>query len=203
MSHMPLWLAPSSPVTPARSSTNVTPQLVQGDVHQHLVEGPVEERGVDRDDRVQAADRQAGGRGGGVLLGDADVEGALGEAGLEVVQPDRVHHRGGDRRRRRWRRWPMCTISSAKTSVQIRPLGISSPVSMSNGPGPWNWSASCALGGVVAEALAGQRVHDHRAAEPLGLGERLLHRGAVVAVDGADVLEAEVLEEALRRDARP
>ena len=25
MSHMPLWLAPSSPVTPARSSTNVTP----------------------------------------------------------------------------------------------------------------------------------------------------------------------------------
>ena len=25
MSHMPLWLAPSSPVTPDRSSTNVTP----------------------------------------------------------------------------------------------------------------------------------------------------------------------------------
>ena len=25
MSHMPLWLAPSSPVTPARSSTKVTP----------------------------------------------------------------------------------------------------------------------------------------------------------------------------------
>ena len=27
MSHMPLWLAPSSPVTPARSSTKVTPHL--------------------------------------------------------------------------------------------------------------------------------------------------------------------------------
>ena len=26
MSHMPLWLAPSSPVTPDRSSTKVTPQ---------------------------------------------------------------------------------------------------------------------------------------------------------------------------------
>ena len=25
MSHMPLWLAPSVPVTPARSSTKVTP----------------------------------------------------------------------------------------------------------------------------------------------------------------------------------
>ena len=27
MSHMPLWLAPSSPVTPARSITKVTPHL--------------------------------------------------------------------------------------------------------------------------------------------------------------------------------
>ena len=27
MSHMPLWLAPSSPVTPDRSSTKVTPHL--------------------------------------------------------------------------------------------------------------------------------------------------------------------------------
>ena len=42
-----------------------------------------------------------------------------------------------------WRRLPMCTISSANTSVQIRPLGVSSPVSTSNGPGEWNWSASC------------------------------------------------------------
>ncbi|CAM5403459.1 hypothetical protein SVIOM74S_09001 [Streptomyces violarus] len=27
MSHMPLWEAPSTPVTPARSSTKVTPHL--------------------------------------------------------------------------------------------------------------------------------------------------------------------------------
>ena len=56
------------------------------------------------------------------------------------------------------------------------------------------------LGGVVAVALAGQRVHDHRAAEPLGLGQRLLDRMPVVAVDRADVLQAEVLEQALRRE---
>ena len=60
MSHMPLWLAPSSPVMPARSSTKVTAGLVQREVHQHLVEGAVEEGRVDRDDRVQAAERQAG-----------------------------------------------------------------------------------------------------------------------------------------------
>ena len=39
----------------------------------------------------------------------------------------------------------------------------------------------------------------HRPVEPLRLGQRVLHGGAVVAVDGADVLQAEVLEEALRR----
>ena len=54
------------------------------------------------------------------------------------------------------------------------------------------------LGRVVAEALAGHHVHDHRAVELLRLGERLLDRRTVVAVDGADVLQAEVLEEALR-----
>ena len=75
----------------------MTPQLCRAHVHQHLVEGPVEEGGVDGDDRVQAAHGQAGGAGGGVLLGDADVERALGEPRLEVVEPDRVHHRGGDR----------------------------------------------------------------------------------------------------------
>ncbi len=55
-----------------------------------------------------------------------------------------------------------------------------------------------ALRGVVPEALAGQRVHDHRPAELLGLAQRGLHRDPVVPVDGADVLQAQVLEEPLR-----
>ena len=40
------------------------------------------------------------------------------------------------------RRSPMRTISSPKTSVQIPPVGCSSPVSTSKGRGEWNWSAS-------------------------------------------------------------
>ena len=135
MSHMPLWLAPSSPVTPARSSTKVTPHRCSAHVHQHLVEGAVEERRVDRDDRVQAAHREAGGRGDGVLLGDADVEGAVGErAPANCVEPDRVHHRRGDRDDVVALARRCATISSAKTSVQIRPGGASAaPVSRSNG----------------------------------------------------------------------
>jgi len=46
-------------------------------------------------------------------------------------------------------------------------------------------------------------VHDHRATEVLGGGQRLLDRLQVVAVDRADVLQAEVLEEALRGEGVP
>ncbi|CAM5529107.1 hypothetical protein STENM223S_01087 [Streptomyces tendae] len=55
-------------------------------------------------------------------------------------------------------------------------------------------------GGLVAAALLGEAVHDHRAAEALGAGEGGLQGFEVVAVDRADVLEAEVLEHALRGD---
>src|SRR6476660_9853471 len=70
------------------------------------------------------------------------------------------------------RRSPMPTMASEKWSVQILPLGF------------------VAHGRVVALALAGDRVDDHGRGEALGVGERLLHGRAVVAVDGADVLQA-------------
>ena len=54
------------------------------------------------------------------------------------------------------------------------------------------------LGRRVAVALAGDGVHDHRAAEAPGPPQRRLHRGDVVPVDRAEVLEAEVGEQLLR-----
>ena len=59
------------------------PGPVQGDVEQQLVEGAVEERGVDGDDGVQPAGGHPGGGGDGVLLGDADVEDAVGVGARE------------------------------------------------------------------------------------------------------------------------
>ena len=53
------------------------------------------------------------------------------------------------------------------------------------------------LGRLVAAALVRQHVHDDGRAERLGVGERGLHLSEVVAVDGAEVLEAQVLEHAL------
>ena len=51
---------------------------------------------------------------------------------------------------------------------------------------------------VVALALGGDDVHEDGSAELAGLGERVLEGRTVVSVDRADVLEAEILEHALR-----
>ena len=118
------------------------PALVQRDVHQHLVEGAVEEGRVDRDDRVQAAHREPGGGGDGVLLGDADVEGALGVRLGEPIEADRVEHRRGDRDD------VLACGAEVRPSPRRRsrsrsgPWACSTPVSTSNGPSAWNWSAS-------------------------------------------------------------
>ncbi len=59
----------------------MTPALVQGHVHQDLVERAVHERGVERDHRMQPAVAPGRRRSvDGVLLGDPDVEHAVGIA---------------------------------------------------------------------------------------------------------------------------
>src|SRR5262249_8116103 len=54
------------------------------------------------------------------------------------------------------------------------------------------------LGERVAEPLPGDHVHQDRAAEVRGPAQRVLDHLLVMAVDGPEVLEAEVLEEHLR-----
>ena len=173
-------------------------RAVQRAVHQHLVEGAVEEGGVHRDDRVQPAHREAGRRRGGVLLGDADVVRALGEGCREPVEPDRVHHRGGDRHE-------VGTTSAERDHLLGEGVGPDAALgSLDAGvdvelAGRVELVGLVPFGRVVAEALAGDDVHDHGAAELLGRGERLLDGRLVVALDRADVLQAQILEEALRR----
>ena len=72
-------------------------QAVQADVEVGLVEGAGEERRVQRDDRAQPAHRHARRHRDRVLLGDADVEVAIGELLLERQQTGRPRHGRGDR----------------------------------------------------------------------------------------------------------
>ena len=136
-----------------------------------------------------------------MLLGDADVEDPLrvsarrtcaGRPGCSIaaVMPTTSG-----------RSSPIWTISSAKTSVQTVPATANGSAGLRvddadlRGTGPPRRS-----GRLVAVALAGDRVHDHRAAEALARRSAASTAVDVVAVDRADVLQAEVLEHALRGD---
>jgi hypothetical protein len=68
---------------------------VQPDIEVGLIEGPAEEGRVDGDDRADAGHAHAGGRGDLVLLGDAHIEEAGREAGLEGQQSGRTGHGRG------------------------------------------------------------------------------------------------------------
>ena len=173
---------------------------VQGHVHQELVEGAVEEGGVDGEDGVDAAAGQARRGDRAVLLGDADVVDPLGEGVGELLEADRLEHGGGDRH-------DVLALLAEPDHLLTEDRG---PVGAGGGDGQAGVGVDDAHrveavglvldGRLVAAALLGEAVHDDRAAEPLGAGQRRLQGLDVVAVDRADVLQAEVLEHALRGD---
>ena len=71
-------------------------QALQADVVDDLVVGALQEGRVDRRDRARALEREAGGEQHRLLLGDADVEVALGQRLLEDRQAGAGVHRRGD-----------------------------------------------------------------------------------------------------------
>ncbi len=172
---------------------------VQRDVHERLVEGPVEEGGVEADDRVHPAHRQARGRGDGVLLGDADVEGAVRVGLAEAQQPHRLQHRRGDRH-------DVLALGADGDHLLAQDAGPATGAGVHRLAGERVGDRGDAVqavglvvdGRLVAEALDRDGVHDDRPAEALGPAQGGLHRRDVVPVDRPDVLHAEVLEEHLR-----
>ena len=61
-------------------------QILDRDVVDDLVVGALKEGRIDRAERPIALGGEAGGEGHRMLLGDADVEAAVGEAVLELVE---------------------------------------------------------------------------------------------------------------------
>ena len=134
-----------------------------------------------------------------MLLGDADVEGAVRVGLAERQQAHRLQHRGGDR-------------------DDVGALGADRDHLLGQHPGPAASAGVDRLAGdgvgdrrdgvqavgliidgrLVAVPLDGDRVHDDRTAEGLGPPQGRLHEGGVVTVDRPDVLQSEVLEQDLR-----
>ena len=73
-----------------------TGSVVLADVVDDLVEGALEERRVERHERALAGEGEARRQRHGVLLGDADIEGALGIALAEGGHTGARRHARGD-----------------------------------------------------------------------------------------------------------
>jgi hypothetical protein len=171
---------------------------VQADVEVDLVESAAEEGRIHRHDRAQPGHRHAGGRGDGVLLGDADVEEAGGEARLERQQPGGPGHgrRQGDH----------AGIGRGRGDQRPReglgvPLGRG-PACRRTGEGVEHRSVVEALllvvlGEGIALPLRSDDVDDDGAVEAGRLADDVLHLGDVMPVDRPDVADAEGLEELL------
>ena len=198
MSHMPLWLAPSEPVSPARSSTNVTPALCSATSMSTWSNARLRNvaytatTGCSPPKAIPAADVAAccsaiptsntrvgnsaanGARPTGwsiaAVMAD-DVRAATADA-HELVGED-----AGPLEPRRRDGQPGLGVDLADRVEPVRDV---------------------LLGRDVPAALLGDDVHDDRPAERLRAAQRPLDRAHVVPVDRADVLDAQVLEHALR-----
>ena len=170
-------------------------QVLQPDVLHEHVERPLQERRVQRHDRPHAADGEAGGEHGGVLLRDADVVEAVGEPPLERLEPRALRHRRRDRHD--------ALVAFGQTherlaeGVRVRRAdrrGLARPVADVERPGPVI-GVGPGLRGLVALALDRLDVDDDRPARVDRLADALAQRVHVVPVHHADVREAQLLEE--------
>jgi len=140
---------------------------------------------------VQAAGREAGRADRRVLLGDADVPDPAREAGRERAEADGVQHRGGDRDDV----VPLLADAEHLLAEHRRPGGPARGGQRLAGAGVHRADGVEVVllvreGGLVAAALLGEAVHEDGAVETFRAAQRGLDGLDVVAVDGADVLQA-------------
>ncbi len=177
-------------------------QLLDGDVVHHLVVAALQEGRIDRRERLEALRGEAGREGHCVLLGDADIEGALGELLLELVEPGAGRHRRGDgddpvvlaRFFDQRVAEHLGVLRRAAFGLRLRAgrdVELDHAVVLVGG----------SLGRGVAFALLRHDVNEDR--PDLGVAHVAQHRQQVieiVAVDRPDVIEAELLEQRAASD---
>ena len=177
-------------------------QVLHRDVVHDLVVGALQEGRVDGAEGLETFGRHAGSEGHRVLLGDADVEAALGEGFGEFVEAGAARHRGVDRddafvafglgdqslgehRRIAWRRrlgLRLCAGDHVERADAVQLVGG-------------------ALGRRIAMALLGHHVDQDRAlARVAHVLEHRQQVAEIVAVDRADIVEAQLFEQGAAGD---
>ena len=163
-----------------------------------LVVGALQEGRVDRAERLHPLGRHAGGERHRMLLGDADIEEAIRIFLGELLQPGAGRHRRGDRHD------PRVGIGGCQQALgEDRGVGRRSRRRLGLLAGDdveLRYRVELVarrLGGRIATTLLGNHVQQHRAllvrlAQVAQDRQQVVH---VVAVDRADIVEAELLEQ--------
>ncbi len=171
-------------------------QPLDRDVVDNLVVAALQERGIDRGERLHALGGKARSERHSVLLGYADVEGTVGKALPEDVEPGAIRHRGRDRNDA----LVLLRLRDEAVGKHAR-IGRRIGLGLHLRPGDDIELADAMvlvqgrLGGRVALALLGHHVDENRPL--LGVPHVLQDRKQVievVAVDGTDVIETQLLE---------
>ncbi len=190
-----MWVAPSAPTMPRAVDGEHDGKVLQRDVVDQLVVRALEERRVDGDDGFHSVAREPRRERHRVLLGDADVEVARRIFLREAHEARAFAHRRRDRHEavvarrhvaqpvaedlrvggpgRRFRREP-------DGRIEFRDAVIEDRIVLRTG---------------VAVALPGDHVQQLGPLQRLDVAERARQRVDIVAVDRADVVEAEFLEQ--------
>ena len=171
-------------------------QVLQRHVMDQLVVAALQKSGIDRQHRLDALAGHAGGKGDGMLLGNANVKVTVGKAPVKldharafahrgrdghqpvvvrchVAQPFAKHLREGLARLGSAFHQPHCRVKLARAVVGHR----------------------VGFGQLVALALFGDHMQELRAFEALDVLQHRDQRVKVVAIDRADVVESELFKQ--------
>ena len=167
---------------------------MERNVHEELIEPSVQERGVERNNGVRPLIGHAGGRRHRFGLGNADVYHATGECLVHGSKPHRLHHRGRDAHDVLARGGQGANLVG-KDAREAKAFGSDGQSGLGvDGADRVEAVRDVLLGGRVAASLLGDHVHEDGLVEGTRAPQRGLDRRDVVAIDGAHVLQAEVLE---------
>ncbi len=167
-------------------------------MHQ-LIIGPLQEGRVDGDHRLHAFAGHAGGEGDGMLFGDADVEVALWIAFGELDQAGALAHGRRDAEQTRILRGGIAQPFAEDLGIALAGLAWCCLALVQRARGAVERGDAVigggrVLSGLEAVALLRDQMQQPRAGHLFHVLQRGDHGVDVVAVDRADVVEAEFLE---------
>ena len=171
-------------------------QVLDADVVNQLVVGALQEGAVNSHHGLEPFAGHASRHGDGVLLGDTHIEILRRKSLLQQIQAGAGGHGGGDAHHG--------GVLFAELHQRLaKHLAVAGRLRLAGGIGLASGQIKGALGVIahliglgvgVALALGGGHMHQHRPLGAVGLFKGAHHAGDVVAIDGADVGEAQLLK---------